>query len=68
MVTGGNKVVTGALKYEEVIRERMKERMVERGKEQAKFLHNSKGSSNDQPLEKPSTRKELAKIAGTGNK
>lgn len=50
-----------ALRYEEMIRERMQLRMSEGGKTGMKSRY--KGGSNEQPLEKTSTREELAKIA-----
>lgn len=54
-----------ALKYEQIISERMKERQVERGRNQADYLNNSKSRPNEPLLDKTSKRKELAKIANT---
>ena len=53
-----------ALRYKEVIAEKMKGKMSVRGKQQAELLNKGKGGSYDQPLEKTTQRKEIAKIAG----
>lgn len=54
-----------ALKYQDIIAEKMKERMSERGKIGADMTNIGGDSFGHTPIEPTSQRKELAKISGT---